>query len=117
MERNLYRINEGTGSFSLSVNCKFTGADDNQELVNIFPDSLFAKKIKGMFWCINAVGFVELAWENSEHPIVILSGNGKWDLSGGNEFFVPDESNGMITATTHGFDDLDSYTIIISGQK
>lgn len=78
------------------------------------------KSIRTLNWCINTVGYVVLEWKGKPNspntPIVVLSGNGRWDLGFNLEYHVPETSTGQIILTTVGFDNLDSYSIIIAGE-
>lgn len=108
----VYHLNESTGQFNIVVSATF---DDCEQHKNVAVTEFGVKNIKSLMWCVNAVGYVELCWEDGKR-ICVLSGNGRWDLSNLNMYFRRKEGS-KIHIRTSGFDELDSYTIIIAGQK
>lgn len=112
-ETHVYKLNEGAGVFAVSLTGTFDNAEQ-EKLIEKLPFHVSA--ITNIMWCVNAVGYVELFW-GTEERICVLSGNGRWDLSTlGMDFSIPTNSEGRILLSTSGFDDLDSYTIVISGK-
>lgn len=117
-ETHVYRKNETVKSFAASITGTFTDAEQEKKTKKL-PFAL--SNIHNIMWCVNAVGYVELFWQTlndieEDFKICVLSGNGRWDLKYlGMEFMVPENSTGELLISTSGFDDLDSYTIVISG--
>lgn len=116
----IYKLSHNTGAFSVSCMCEF---DEPTSIKNhsVLGANMKVDRISSIFWCVNAAGAVKLKWEpkfetECEYPFVILSGNGKWEL-GASAFTIPEISTGRILLDADGFDDLDSFTIIITGQE
>jgi hypothetical protein len=113
-----FSSNEKNGSICASVTRTF----DSKEIEDSFiMESKVFEYIDSIKWSISSVGYVKLFWENSDSsditiPFVILSGNGSWSLSGSSICSKPTNSSGRIRLISQGFDDLDAFTIIITGK-
>lgn len=116
-ETHIYKHNVNLKTFCVSITGVFTDAVQEEFVDRLEPYKL--DQIKNIMWCVNAVGYVELYWDMPDdklEKICVLSGNGRWDLNSLNmDFISPKESQGRLILNTHGFDDLDSYTIVIQG--